>query len=76
MIPITEVPEKHPKLVLMFERETGKNATFKKNGKITGQFIYWLHQKINEKNKQSKTIIMNNPCNPLLLKFFLNSLIM
>lgn len=62
---ISEVPEKHPKLISKFEKETGTKAILK-NGKITGQFKHWLQQKINEKNGQS----INNP----LLKFFLNFL--
>jgi len=44
---ITEIPEKHPKLVLMFERETGKHAIW--GNKITGYFKHWLRQKIKYK---------------------------
>ena len=53
---LSKVPEKHPKLVLMFEKETGKNAIFKKSGKITKQFTYWLRQKI-----KYKTLKCNDP---------------
>jgi len=45
---ITEVPEKHPKLVLMFERTTGKHAVY--HNKITKQFIHWLRHEIKYKN--------------------------
>ena len=55
-IPILEVPEKHPKLVLMFEKETSKKVIFKKSGKITKQFKYWLRQKI-----KYKTLICKDP---------------
>lgn len=48
-ITISEVPEKHPKLVRMFKEETGRKATFK-NGKITKGFKYWLRQKIKYKD--------------------------
>jgi len=78
-IPITEVPEKRPDLVLRFERETGTKAILK-NGKITGQFKVWLRKKIkeknkklNEKNKPPKPPI-NNPYNHILLEFFLDFL--
>lgn len=49
-ITITEIPEKHPKLISMFEDETGKKAIFKNDNKITKQFIHWLRQEIKYKN--------------------------
>jgi len=46
---MSEIPEKHPKLVLMFKRETGCKKAIFKNGEITKSFKYWLHQKIKYK---------------------------
>ncbi len=40
-------PEKFQKLISMFENETGCNVIW--HNKITGYFIYWLHQKIKYK---------------------------
>lgn len=51
-IPITEVPEKHPKLILMFEKEWNMHAIW--HNKITGHFKYWLRQKIKFKNLKCK----------------------
>jgi len=49
---ITEVPEKYPKLILRFEKETGWNAIY--HNKLTKNFKYWFHQKI-----KNKTLICN-----------------
>ena len=41
-------PEKYPKLISRFERDTGKNAIWHNN--LTGNFEKWLNQKIELKN--------------------------
>jgi len=65
-IPMSEVPEKHPKLVLMFEKETGRKAILK-NGKIAKGFRYWLYQKF-----KYRTLKCNDPTCPDYGKKFKN----
>ena len=62
---ISEFKEKYPKLILRFERQTGKNAFWA--NKITKHFIYWLRQKI-----KYKTLICNDPNCPDYGKEFQN----
>ncbi len=69
---ITEIPEKRPDLILMFERETGKNAMYKKSGKITKQFKYWLRQKIKYENLQCDICSRNDFKNKYSLARHLN----
>ena len=58
-ITLSEFKQKYLKLILAFEKETGKKAIWSNN--LTKQFIHWLRQKLN-KNKTLTCDICGRVC--------------